>query len=94
MLIANRNNASSLDNINNENHQNYVMGRVRDITKRQQVVYVDKLFEVSIIFASFQENGVFWEECYCSDDACNSAILNSPNIALSCLISAIWILLT
>lgn len=41
-----------------------------------------------------KENGVFWEECYCSDDACNSAILNSPNIAFSCLIAAIWILLT
>ena len=30
------------------------------------------------------ENGVYWEECYCSSDGCNRAIGSQRFVALKC----------
>ncbi|KAK0098495.1 hypothetical protein PV326_007756 [Microctonus aethiopoides] len=35
------------------------------------------------------ENGVYWEECYCSGDSCNSATSLSSSMAISIIASAI-----
>ncbi|XP_011308149.1 uncharacterized protein [Fopius arisanus] len=32
------------------------------------------------------ENGVYWEECYCSDDSCNGATTISSNLVLPALL--------
>lgn len=37
------------------------------------------------------ENGVYWEECYCSEDACNSAV--SSKISIPILLGAIIMVL-
>lgn len=38
------------------------------------------------------ENGIYWEECYCSEDECNSASIQKYSIVMSIALVAVLLL--
>lgn len=40
------------------------------------------------------ENGVYWEECYCAHEACNSASINKQHVLYATAAFLVTVLLT